>query len=109
MVPGTPAYEHPEWVCTNQDGAYMTSNRCLSPGIAAVRQYTVDICKEIAENYDVDGIHLDFCRWNEYDEDDMSSIMSEEEELRVLDGMVTEKKAAAKNQNSISREQALPV
>ncbi|HNT65941.1 MAG TPA: family 10 glycosylhydrolase [bacterium] len=101
MVPGTPAYEHPEWVCTNQDGAYMTSNRCLSPGIAAVRQYTVDICKEIAENYDVDGIHLDFCRWNEYDEDDMSSIMSEEEELRVLDGMVIEKKQLQKP-NSIA-------
>ncbi|MBN1543157.1 family 10 glycosylhydrolase [candidate division KSB1 bacterium] len=95
-APGSPAYEHPEWVCTNRDGEYMSSRRCLSPGVSAVREYTVNVFKEIVENYNVDGLHLDFCRWNEYDEDDMSSILSTEEEIRVIDGMEIAKKQLLK-------------
>ena len=49
MEPGAPAYEHPEWVCTNQDGEFMTSRRCLSPGLAEVRQYTVNVFREIVK------------------------------------------------------------
>ena len=92
MEPGTPAYEHPEWVCTNRDGVFMTKHRCLSPGIEAVREYTVNVIMEIVQNYDVDGIHLDFVRWNEYDEDDMQQELTTEQEISVLDGQFIAKK-----------------
>ncbi len=93
-VNGAPAAEHPEWVCTNQDGEFMTSRRCLSPGLPEVRDYTVDVIKEIVQNYDVDGVHLDFVRWNEYDKSDMSSSLSIEDQIQVLDGHFIAQKLA---------------
>jgi uncharacterized lipoprotein YddW (UPF0748 family) len=93
---GAPAAEHPEWVCTNADGRPMTSYRCLSPGLAPVRQYTTDVIREIVQNYDVDGIHLDFIRWNEYDDDDMTDAVSQEQEIRVLDGRFIEQQQLKK-------------
>ena len=85
--PGTPAAEHPEWICTNRDDQYMTSHRCDSPGLPEVRDYTLQVAMEIVRNYDIDGLHLDFIRWNEYDEDDMKAVLTEQQELQELDGM----------------------
>lgn len=65
-APGAPAGEHPEWVCRDQDGNPMPSYRALSPGLSEVREYLVDVAMEIVNNYDVDGLHLDYVRWNEH-------------------------------------------
>jgi len=65
-VSGAPAGEHPEWVCRDADGNPMPSHRALSPGLSEVREYLVDVAMEIVNNYDVDGLHLDYVRWNEH-------------------------------------------
>ena len=57
--PGSPAAEHPEWVCRDQDGFTMDSYRSLSPGLSEVRDYTINVAMEIVNNYDIDGLHLD--------------------------------------------------
>ncbi|MFH1851949.1 MAG: family 10 glycosylhydrolase [Candidatus Neomarinimicrobiota bacterium] len=87
-VAGTPVAEHPEWVCRDGSGNPMTSSRALSPGLAAVRDYTRDVAMEIVNNYDVDGLHLDYIRWNEYDTGDMRALRETElEQISKLDGM----------------------
>ena len=89
--PGTPAYEHPEWVNTNEDGQFMPKYKCVSPGLEAVREYTVKVAMEIVRNYDIDGLHLDYVRWNEFTDDDMASApASEIEQMKRMDGMITE-------------------
>lgn len=90
--PGTPAAEHPEWICTNEDGQTMTSYRSASPGLQAVRDYTVKVAMEIVRNYDIDGFHLDYIRWNEYDEDDMKNAPVLEDQLRRLDGTFSDER-----------------
>ena len=65
-VAGTPVAEHPEWVCRDGNGNPMTSSRALSPGLKEVRDYTLKVAMEIVRNYDIDGFHLDYIRWNEY-------------------------------------------
>ncbi|HGY55589.1 MAG TPA: T9SS type A sorting domain-containing protein [Caldithrix abyssi] len=89
---GTIAAEHPEWICTNEDGEFMPKYRSASPGLQAVRDYTVQVAMEIVRNYDIDGLHLDYIRWNEYDEDDMQKAVSEVEQISKLDGMISEEK-----------------
>jgi len=86
---GTPAYEHPEWVCRDQDGIPMNEYRALSPGLEAVRNYTLDAAMEIVNNYDIDGIHLDYIRWNEYSNSGRTSPTVQQEES-ALDGMISE-------------------
>ena len=61
---------HPEWAMVNQAGVSMMSNVGVSgtmiffcpenPGFA---QYCRDIAVEIATNYAVDGIHMDYIRY----------------------------------------------
>lgn len=63
---GSPASTHPEWVCRDQDGRPMTDKPSLSPGLAQVREYLVKVAMEIVRNYDIDGLHLDYVRWNEF-------------------------------------------
>jgi uncharacterized lipoprotein YddW (UPF0748 family) len=63
---GAPAEVHPEWVCRDESDLPMPSSRALSPGLAEVRAYLVDVAMEIVNNYDIDGLHLDYVRWNEY-------------------------------------------
>ena len=92
--PGTIAAEHPEWICTNIDGQAMPAYRAASPGMQAVRDYTVKVAMEIVRNYDIDGFHLDYVRWNEYDEDDMVNVagISMEEQLNKMDGELSEER-----------------
>jgi len=88
--PGTPAAEHPDWICRDRDGYPMTSNRCVSPGLAAVREYTINVAMEIVRKYDIDGLHLDYVRWNEYTNSKQSKEFAKlVEEERLLDGMIT--------------------
>jgi len=92
MVSGAPAAENPTWVCTNEDGQYMTSHRSLSPGLHAVRDYTINVAMEIVNNYDIDGLHLDYVRWSEYDEDDMKNPPDIIDQISKLDGDISQEK-----------------
>ena len=88
---GSPATLHPEWVCRDQSGIAMTDSRALSPGMKAVRDYTIDVAMEIVNNYDIDGLHLDYVRWNEYLNSKKSkSYAASIDETRMMDGMITE-------------------
>ena len=87
--PGTPAYEHPEWVCRDRDGIPMSSYRALSPGLDGVRDYTKNVAMEIVNNYDIDGLHLDYIRWNEYTNSSMMDNIGPEEETRIIDGIIS--------------------
>ncbi len=53
---------HPEWTkrIMNNNG---TLSYWLNPGLYEVQEYLTRIMLEIASNYDVDGIHLDFFRY----------------------------------------------
>ncbi|KAA3609885.1 MAG: T9SS C-terminal target domain-containing protein [Calditrichaeota bacterium] len=94
--PGTPAAEHPEWVCRDQNGNAMTSSRALSPGLKAVRDYTTDVAMEIVNNYDIDGLHLDYIRWNEYSSTLSSSVFGKQSEKeKLLDKPLTEEQTKA--------------
>lgn len=49
-----PAVMHPEWTVKYSDGNYY-----YNPALPEVRQLVTDGVKEILQNYDVDGIHMD--------------------------------------------------
>ncbi|MDZ7319583.1 MAG: family 10 glycosylhydrolase [candidate division KSB1 bacterium] len=101
---GAPAAVHPEWICRDRDGNPMTSYICLSPGLAAVREYTIKVAMEIVRNYDIDGLHLDYVRWNEYSSPMVSSGLKKPgAEESVLDGMITEDQLEALTQSTGSR------
>ena len=86
---GSPAYENPEWICRDQNGTAMSSYRSLSPGLPAVREYTIKVAMEIVNNYDIDGLHLDYVRWNEHTNSNRQSLDTESE-IAGLDGMISE-------------------
>lgn len=50
----SPAVLHPDWVVTHTDGKLY-----FDPGRPEVQQMVIDGVREIVENYQVDGIHLD--------------------------------------------------
>lgn len=82
---------HPDWICTNGEGTAMSKYFAVSPGIDLVRKYTLDVAMEIVNNYDIDGLHLDYIRWNEYDNADMLTKNADE---FPLDGMISNEKLA---------------
>ncbi|MBC7186460.1 MAG: family 10 glycosylhydrolase [Calditrichaeota bacterium] len=87
--PGAPAVLHPEWICRDRDGNPMTSNIAFSPGLEAVRAYTIAVAMEIVRKYDIDGLHLDYVRWNEYSNSKLSKKLAKmAEQQQLLDGMI---------------------
>ncbi len=65
------AIARPDWV-----RKYFESNNVsywLDPGFPEVRDYLKNLCLEIIENYDIDGIHLDYIRYPGKDFDDSLS------------------------------------
>jgi uncharacterized lipoprotein YddW (UPF0748 family)/DNA-binding beta-propeller fold protein YncE len=57
---------HPEWFCVDSDGNPMTLNStyvALSPGVLAARRHLTDVYAEVVNNFDVDGVHLDYVRY----------------------------------------------
>jgi len=69
----------------------MSSSIALSPGLDTVRAYTINVAMEIVRNYDIDGLHLDYVRWNEYSNSEKSKMYAEfAEKNNLLDGMVTD-------------------
>ncbi|NKB67959.1 MAG: hypothetical protein GKR89_12935 [Candidatus Latescibacteria bacterium] len=55
--------DHPEWVIRRDDGV---PERALDYSLPQVRQHRLAILRELAENYDIDGIELDFTRWAKF-------------------------------------------
>jgi uncharacterized lipoprotein YddW (UPF0748 family) len=103
-IDGAPAAEHPEWVCRDASGNAMTENRCLSPGLDSVRAYTIKVAMEIVNNYDIDGLHLDYVRWNEYTSSKAGkSFARRAEEENWLDGMITDEQIEDLKNNKGSR------
>ena len=88
---GAPAQVHPEWICRDQGGIPMSSSIALSPGLEAVRLYTINMVMEIVRNYDIDGLHLDYIRWNEYSNSKLSKQSAAETEAQqpAFDGMIS--------------------
>lgn len=99
---GTPAAEHPEWICRDQSGNPMTSYRAVSPGLEDVRNYSVNVAMEIVRNYDIDGLHLDYVRWNEHTSTNRNSAPLPEQ-LNRLDGIISQDEIDALNANSSGR------
>jgi uncharacterized lipoprotein YddW (UPF0748 family) len=90
-APGTPAGDNPTWICRDQSGIPMSSSIALSPGLDTVRAYTINVAMEIVRNYDIDGLHLDYVRWNEYSNSEKSKSYAEfAEKNNLLDGMITD-------------------
>jgi len=90
--PGTPAILHPEWISTLGNGTPMPRHESLSPGLEEVRKYTLNVAMEIVNNYDIDGLHLDYIRWNEYDTGNINSLQKRNlhpDEESGVDGMFT--------------------
>jgi len=67
--------KHPEWFIADTLGVSMKTfsideiktlgleGYFLEPGNTQVREFLVKIAQEIVKNYDVDGIHMDYCRY----------------------------------------------
>lgn len=53
--------KHPEWVVPFRENGSLSY--WLDPGLPEVREYLVNLIAEIAEVYDIDGLHLDFIRY----------------------------------------------
>ncbi len=49
--------QHPDWCCTYSNALY------LNPGLPEVREYLVDVYRELVTNYDFDGINFDYTRY----------------------------------------------
>jgi len=60
-------YQHPEWVTVSESGTKMKNNEhegaFLDPGIPQVQSYLLNILSDLAMNYDVAGIQMDYIRY----------------------------------------------
>ena len=63
--PSAPQFliDHPEYVIKRQDGV---SETALDYSFPEVRAHRLAILRELAENYDIDGLELDFVRWGKH-------------------------------------------
>jgi uncharacterized lipoprotein YddW (UPF0748 family) len=52
--------KHPDWINRTNDGS---TGGYLDPGIPQVQAYTRKVFVDLARNYDVDGVHMDFVRY----------------------------------------------
>ena len=58
--------KHPDWAATDHEGSrfhYNSRKVFLDPANPEVQQYLSSLLREIAQEYDVDGIHLDYIRY----------------------------------------------
>ena len=99
-TPGAAVQMHPEWICRNSSGQPMSSDRCFSPGLEAVRSYTVAVAMELVRNYDLDGLHLDYVRWNEFSG---AAALQKEPDRPRLDGMISPEEIELLNASMASR------
>jgi hypothetical protein len=80
----------------------MTSYRSVSPGLEEVRNYTINVAMEIVRNYDIDGLHLDYIRWNEHT-NTARQIVEPIMELQRKDGMISNQELQNLNNNPSGR------
>ncbi len=103
-APGAPAQQNPEWICRDRDGIPMSTSIALSPGLQAVRDYTKNVAMEIVRNYDIDGLHLDYVRWNEYTNSAKSKEFEKlQQEMNLLDGEITDEQIRELEENLAGR------
>jgi uncharacterized lipoprotein YddW (UPF0748 family) len=103
-VPGAPAGDNPDWICRDRDGIPMSSRIALSPGLDTVRTYTINVAMEIVRNYDIDGFHLDYVRWNEHSNSEESKAYAAfAEKNNLLDGMITDEQILDLENNKAGR------
>lgn len=62
---------HPEWFAQHRNGSYLFNSnlnwKWLSHANPAAQQFLIDLCQEVVQRYDVDGIELDRIRYPELD------------------------------------------
>ncbi len=60
-------YKHPDWITYNKNGKKMPINilegAFVDPGIPAVQDYIASVILDIVQNYNIDGIQLDYIRY----------------------------------------------
>jgi len=87
---GTPASDNPEWICRDGYNQPMPKSYALSPGLEMVRDYTLQVAMEVVNNYDIDGLHLDYIRWNEYYRSSWDGALQKTSKTALLDGFISE-------------------
>ncbi len=102
---GSPSQLHPEWICRDQDGIIMPPELAwLSPGIPEARDHILSVAMEIVNNYDVDGLHMDFVRWSEYTNTGKTFEMLQDNIAAGLpDGMISDAQAEELVKNPAGR------
>jgi len=67
--------EHPEWLMADRRGTRMDEEPVrawtkrglegyyVSPALPDVREHTISVVREIVDNYNIDGVHLDYIRY----------------------------------------------
>lgn len=55
--------DHPQWTIRRDDGV---PERALDYSVPQVREHRLAILRELAQNYDIDGLELDFTRWAKF-------------------------------------------
>ncbi len=105
LYDGSPGAVNPDWICRDQDGHVMPAEIAwLSPGLAEVREYLVNVAMEIVRNYDIDGLHLDFVRWNEHTSSQTAvQLAKRAQELGLPDGVITDEQLAELQRNAAGR------
>ncbi|GAB4302189.1 MAG: hypothetical protein Kow0090_17740 [Myxococcota bacterium] len=82
-------YEHPEYRQADTSGTPMPFGGSgyvfVSPGIPEVQQHIINVVLDIAENYDIDGIHFDYIRYAgaQYSHDAISKARYEEAKAKT--------------------------
>ena len=60
-------YEHPDWITCDKNGRKMPINvlegAFVDPGIPEVQDYIASVILDIVQNYNIDGIQLDYIRY----------------------------------------------
>ncbi len=58
---------HPEWMARRKDGGLLhdafDTFYFLNPALPEVREFLLGMCKELLDNYDFDGLQLDYIRY----------------------------------------------
>ncbi len=62
-------YLHPDWFARSDGSRIRPKKIFLSPELPQVREHLLNVIEEIIENYQIDGLHLDYVRYpnNHYD------------------------------------------
>lgn len=81
--------EHPEWLIGRWDRRPPYGNwSAFDFAVTEVRQLVADCVEEVCRNYDVDGIHLDFCRHLNYFPDVSMGGRATTKQLDLMTGLV---------------------